>query len=256
MSVYPAGDAMTHEVSRFRAAEPLGHLSGLTVGGAAVFERCRDELARSRLLDRIDRAKREFERSISGTTCRGYPYVFGGMPPEVAVRLYALVRELRPSILVETGVCNGVSTAVILAALGRNGAGKLHSIDLPEFTGTAYPEGAFWEKKKGAAVPKDKEPGWVIPDELRDRWELTIGRSQDDLPALLHCLGSIDFFLHDSEHSHECMSFEYRAAWQHLRTGGVLASDDVSWNSAFEDFSRQHSRKIHQLSQNLAFLIK
>jgi len=214
------------------------------------------ELAQSRLLDRIERAKHQFELDVKGTTTRGNPYAFGGMRQEVSVRLYGLIRELGPEVLVETGVCNGVSTAVILAALDRNNGGRLYSIDLPEFTATDYAQDAFWEGKLGAVVPKGMEPGWIIPDELRKRWELSIGPSQILLPAILERLRSIDFFLHDSEHSYECMSFEYRIAWKYLRTGGVLASDDTSWNTAFEDFARQHARPIYPLERSLAFIIK
>lgn len=219
-------------------------------------ERYRAELERGRLVARIDRARQDFAREVSGTTAGGHPYGFGGMPISTAAGLYALVRELRPSVLVETGVCNGVSTAVILAALERNGAGMLYSIDLPEFTDTVYPEDAFWKGKKGAAVPKHRQPGWVIPDRLRERWRLILGRSQDRLPPLLESLTAIDFFLHDSEHSYECMSFEYEAAWRHLTPGGVLASDDVGWNGAFTDFSCQRAREPHRLSKNFSYIFK
>jgi hypothetical protein len=53
---------------------------------------------------------------------------------ETILRRYSLIRELQPFVLVETGVCNGVSTAAIQAALDRNGAGMLYLIGLPEFT--------------------------------------------------------------------------------------------------------------------------
>ena len=36
------------------------------------------------------------------------------------------------------------------------------------------------------------------------------------------------------------MLFEFRAAWRHLRRGGVLVSDDVFWNPAFWLFTRVH----------------
>jgi len=218
--------------------------------------RHRAEFTASGLPEAIARARHEFDRSVSGTTYRGHPYGFGGMRSEVSGLLYGLVRELGPRTLVETGVCNGVSTAAILGALERNGAGRLYSIDLPEVTDTAYAEGTFWSGKKGAAVPKGKAPGWLVPEGLRGRWELTLGRSSEELPPLLERLGTIDFFLHDSEHSRECMTFEYRAAWRCLRPGGVLASDDVTWNDAFESFAGRHRREIHRLTDNLAYLIK
>jgi hypothetical protein len=34
------------------------------------------------------------------------------------------------------------------------------------------------------------------------------------------------------------MFFEYEAAWPKLKIGGVLVSDDVNRNSAFEDFCK------------------
>jgi predicted O-methyltransferase YrrM len=101
-------------------------------------------------------------------------------------------------------------------------------------------------------VPTGKEPGWIIPDHLRHRWELTIGRSQDRLPTLLGELGKIDLFLHDSEHSYDCMSFEFRTAFGHLRSGGILASDDASWNSAFEDFAASVNRSVQPLGRFVA----
>jgi len=45
--------------------------------------------------------------------------------------LYAIVRAYSPSLVVETGVLYGHSSAAILAALEDNGAGRLTSIDLP-----------------------------------------------------------------------------------------------------------------------------
>lgn len=208
------------------------------------------------LITEIEQKKAEFDKTISGHTSRGNPYGFAGMRPEVSRRLYGLVREFQPQTLVETGVCNGVSTAVILAALEMNGEGALYSIDLPEYTDTEYAEGTFWEGKKGAAVPKGNLPGWLIPDTYRNRWQLILGRSQVKLPELLHELGEIDFFIHDSEHSYECMTFEYHQAWQHLKPGGLLVSDDIRWNSAFEDFSGLHSREMNVIDKNMAFIIK
>ncbi len=215
----------------------------------------RAELEQSGLREELAAAEAEFDRTVSGTNARGDAYGFGAMPWEKGAHLYCLVREHRPRVLVETGVCNGISTALILLALERNGDGRLYSVDLPEYTATEYPPDLFWEGKKGAAVPKGRQPGWVIPDRLRERWELTIGKSQEVLPGLLEHLGEIDFFLHDSEHSYECMSFEYRVAHEHLRQGGILASDDVGWNQAFEELAALHSLAIRPLGSNLAFVV-
>ena len=83
-----------------------------------------------------------------------------------------------------------------------------------------------------------------------------MGRSQEELPPLLQRVGGIDFFLHDSEHSYECMSFEFRNAWDALREGGVLVADDVNVNSAWDEFARDVGREPEALGPKLAMLTK
>jgi predicted O-methyltransferase YrrM len=201
-----------------------------------------------------------FWDTVQGQTQRGHRYNTGRVTGREGygegLRLYELVRELKPRVAVETGVCNGVSTAFLLLALKRNGAGELHSIDLPEVAGEAYEAGTFWDGKGGAVIPPGKEPGWMVPSELRDRWRLLLGRSQDALPPLLERVGEIDFFMHDSEHSYECMSFEFREAWEALRTGGVLVADDVNVNAAWEEFTRDVAREPQSLGPKLAMIVK
>ncbi|MEP0774763.1 MAG: class I SAM-dependent methyltransferase [Acidobacteriota bacterium] len=208
------------------------------------------------ILTHVRRAEEEFAATVRGSTSRGTPYTFGGIKRQVAEGLFALVREVRPRRAVETGVCNGASTAVLLTALERNGEGQLDSLDFPEYTDTPYAPGTFWEGKLGAAVPRGKAPGWLVPTPLRRRWRLHLGRSQELLSGLLEQLGEIDFFLHDSEHSYECQSFEYRLAWQHLRPGGVLASDDISWSPAFAEFAAVVRRTPVHLHRKVAYLVK
>jgi predicted O-methyltransferase YrrM len=172
------------------------------------------------------------------------------------MRLYAITRQMKPDRLVETGVCNGYSTSFLLAALARNGHGRLYSIDLPEVAGDRRSREGHWSGKGSEVVPAGREPGWVIPQELRQRWHLTLGRSQETLPKLLDGLGSIQFFMHDSEHSYSCMSFEYATAYAHLDPGGVIVSDDVRHNTAFADFAAAMGRKPMMLSSHMAFVVK
>ena len=214
----------------------------------------RDEVRAAGLLEELATKRASFDQRVHGET-RGWRYVFGNLREEEAINLYALLRKTRPDVVVETGVCNGFSSAFILAALEQNGAGRLYSIDLPEVAGVT-PPGTFWESKLGAAIPAGEEPGWIIPDRLRSRWRLTLGRTQDVLPPLLAELGTIDCFFHDSEHSYECMSFEFAAAWPALRAGGTLVADDFLWNDALPAFSREHARPMIRLSRRTAFLVK
>ena len=65
--------------------------------------------------------------------------------------------------------------------------------------------------------------------------------SREKLPALLHSIGEIDIFHHDSMHTCDMMTFEYETAWKYLKPNGLLLSDDADWNSAFKDFCEKHS---------------
>jgi predicted O-methyltransferase YrrM len=212
------------------------------------------------LIALLDERAAEFWDTVQGETPRGQRYntgrVTGRDGYDEGLRLYRLLRELQPEVAVETGVCNGVSTAFLLLALEDNGKGQLHSIDLPEIAGEEYEEGTFWDGKGGAVIPPGKEPGWMVPPGLRERWRLVLGRSQDELPPLLDRVGEIDFFMHDSEHSYECMSFEFRTAWAALRDGGVLVADDVNVNDAWDEFARDVGREPEALGPKLAMLRK
>jgi predicted O-methyltransferase YrrM len=212
------------------------------------------------LIDHLEVRAAEFWDTVQGETPRGHRYntgrVTGRDGYDEGLRLYRLLRDARPDVAVETGVCNGVSTAFLLLALEDNGAGELHSIDLPEVAGAEYEEGMFWDGKGGAVIPPGKEPGWMVPPELRDRWHLVLGRSQDELPPLLDRVSRIDFFMHDSEHSYECMSFEFRTAWAALREDGLLVADDVNVNSAWAEFANQVGREPEALGPKLSMIRK
>lgn len=212
------------------------------------------------LIDHLEVRAAEFWDTVQGETERGHRYntgrVTGRDGYDEGLRLYRLLRELQPEVAVETGVCNGVSTAFVLLALEDNAEGELWSIDLPEVAGEEYEPGTFWDGKGGAVIPPGKEPGWMVPPELRDRWHLVLGRSQDELPPLLERTGAIDFFMHDSEHSYECMSFEFRAAWDALREGGVLVADDVNVNSAWDEFVREVGREPEAIGPKLQMIAK
>ena len=159
--------------------------------------------------------------------------------------LYILARIFKPSVLVETGVSSGVSSAFTLKALSKNNKGKLFSIDLPN----QDPSGK-------AVVPRGGKSGWIIPDNLRERHELIIGDSKKELPKLLDELGTIDWFFHDSLHTYEFMTWEYNQAWNHLRRPGLLLSDDITWNTAFSDFAKKVNSKELATFYNVGAIMK
>lgn len=140
--------------------------------------------------------------------------------------IYSVVRATKPEIVIETGVSSGISTYFILSALERNDCGALYSIDIEETLGS----NRFKEVKK---------IGWLVPEELRNRWTFLLGDSKEVLPRILSEVKSVDIFMLDSGDTYEHKCFEFRTAWRHLREGGVLLSDDIYLNKAFEDFIRE-----------------
>jgi hypothetical protein len=156
-------------------------------------------------------------RARAGAAPPGRDYHDGD--PTLAQAAWSVTRHLAPAVVVETGVARGMTSAAILAALGAKGAGRLYSIDLPPLTGG-------WAQQSGAAVAP----------ELRSRWTYVRGSTRRRLPALLAEVSEIDVFIHDSLHTEETMTFEFRSAWEALRAGGVLISDDIDDSVAFERF--------------------
>lgn len=142
--------------------------------------------------------------------------------------LYVATRILRPQLVLETGIGNGVSSAFILLGLQKNGHGTLVSIDVPNEDPNTY-------------VPLGRTVGWVVPRTLRRRWNIILGRSSKVLPSYITQIKTLDeslgIFLHDSDHSYSNMKFEFETVWPSMMRGGLLFSDDIFLNSAFHDFA-------------------
>jgi predicted O-methyltransferase YrrM len=136
---------------------------------------------------------------------------------------YLVCRLLEPTVVLETGVAYGVSSAFILRALEENSRGVLHSVDLPPLRREAD---RFW--------------GIAVPEALKGRWNLHRGSSRRVLPELLGGLGSVDLFVHDSLHTYRNMRREFEAVWPYLRTGGVIVADDVERNRAFGELRQKN----------------
>jgi len=152
--------------------------------------------------------------------------------------LYLMARVVRPRIIVETGVSSGYSARFLLEALERNGEGHLHSIGLPRLAMDPSQAGRF----DGGIAVTDRPIGWLVPERLRSRWTIHVGRSDDLLEPLLQGLPEpLGMFLHDSLHQYATMAFEYRTAWAHLAAGGLLASHDIHTSRAWPEFLRQHA---------------
>lgn len=162
------------------------------------------------------------------------------------IPLYAAARLLKPKTVVETGIHRGVSSLFILQALEDNGDGNLHSIDLP------HAEYKINEKKVEKSILPVTKVGICVTAKLQKRWTKILGDSKKELPNLLQKLKNVDLFLHDSNHSYEHMMFEFRTVWPHLSTGGILFADDINWNNALSDFSKEVDRTPIMLSRDVS----
>jgi predicted O-methyltransferase YrrM len=145
------------------------------------------------------------------------------------INFYALIREIEPSVVVETGTATGSMTSWILAALEANNKGQLISIDIPPTSGRLTMD---------MTVTKE-EIGFLIPPEYHDRWTYIPGDAKVMLPKIL-AENVVDVFFHDSLHTRTHMLFEYNTARCLMKPNTVLMSDDILWNGAFFDFVRSH----------------
>jgi predicted O-methyltransferase YrrM len=152
----------------------------------------------------------------------------GNVPIETEAKfLYALCRASKPQKVVETGPGTGISSSFILKALEDNGRGEMWSIEAGVLR----------------ISPLGLKFGQFVPENLRGRWHLIMGESKKLLPELLNELKEVDLFFHDSDHSYLNMKWEFDQGWPFVRLGGLLAADDINFNSAFKDFcSRQKLR--------------
>ncbi len=134
---------------------------------------------------------------------------------------YCIVRIKKPRLLVETGVADGLGSAVLVRAAERNAA-----------------EGA---PCRVIGIDIDPSVGWLLDDELRRRHELVIEDSHTALPRLL-AGQSLDLFIHDSAHTYEHEADEYRLVAPHLAPDAIVLSDNAHAVPALEDFARAAGR--------------
>jgi hypothetical protein len=130
----------------------------------------------------------------------------------------------RPEAVIETGVAHGVTTRVVLEALGQNELGHLWSIDLP------FP----FDHRLHA------ETGVAVPEACRPRWSYLEGSSKQRLPSLVAQVGHLEMFIHDSLHTGKNTLFEMEQAATVMRVGGVMLVDDIHTHEGFVTFADRH----------------
>ena len=188
----------------------LDRIADLTGASGADLQRYRRELRAGHLPDTLLE--------------RGAGIAFTRELPQGAL-LYLIVRAQRPSVVLETGVGPGYSTAWILAALEDNGHGELTSL------GPGTPVGR-------SAGLHETALGQFVPPNLRARWTLALGNTEDRLRELLADSGAIDLFLYDNGPDAARARFELLAAWERLSPRGVLLAHHIDATPAWAAFCR------------------
>ena len=165
-----------------------------------------------------------------------YPARFD-VNPQTEDLLRRLILEFQPRRVVETGVANGRSTRVLLAAIEELRSDR-------EISGT-----------EGSVLHSLDISSSVVSLELSaySNWVFHLVSDTHPFVKIMDEIGEIDMFLHDSNHAYWNQLTEYRIAWDHLAPGGLLVSDDVNWSQAFLHFCQENSLKPVVLADGTKF---
>jgi len=137
--------------------------------------------------------------------------------------LYNIAEFICAKRIIETGVCRGASSKVLLTSL-QNRGGHLISTDIP--------------------IPQQWiEPGELVPEPLRKNWHIINQPDSTALPKALKEMPEIDMCYYDSDKSYKGRMFGYDLLWHALRRDGIFVSDDIDDNNAFKDFCETINQK-------------
>ena len=144
------------------------------------------------------------------------------------ILIYVITRLTKPELIVETGVFYGGNTTFFLNALRKNQKGKLISIDLPG--NIIEDEKRHFLVGNSEKVPTTLETGFLVHENLKDRWDFIRGDSHIELPKINE---PIDLFMHDSDHSYNFIKKEFELIWNNLSNSATLLADDLDWSNGF-----------------------
>lgn len=146
-------------------------------------------------------------------------------PDDYMIQLaYLAVRLLKPKNVVEIGVAYGNVSTMTLAAMAKNGQGKLSSIDLKPLRKNAQ-----------------DYIGYMIPEHFRSSWELHRGASVRVLPKLLKELPSVDLSIHDSLSTYRNHKQELKLVAPYLSSHSGVIVNCAGQSKAFYEFNQAHS---------------
>jgi hypothetical protein len=134
---------------------------------------------------------------------------------------YAMIRAMKPKLVVETGVHQGVGAVTIITALRRNS------------------EEGFNGRYLGTDI--DPEAGVLLTGEFLEHGELLYGDSIDSLGKIQR---EIDFFINDSDHSEAYEAREYEVIHSKLGEGALILGDNSHVSDALLKYSISKQRNF------------
>jgi predicted O-methyltransferase YrrM len=153
-------------------------------------------LGEARVRELIAEAQREPEFTTMLRARTRWAFDLKTQPP-LGQRLlwWVIVRARKPSLIVETGVYEGLGALVLLVAAERNAA-----------------EGGPDARVIG--IDADRRAGRLVPEHLKHRWEKVVGYSTDVLEDAI-AGRPVDMLVHDTPHTREIQAYEFGVALRH-----------------------------------------
>jgi len=134
---------------------------------------------------------------------------------------YALIRAMKPKVVIETGVDKGLGSVVITAALQKN---------LSEGIGGRY---------YGTDI--DPKAGYLLSGEYAKFGEILYG---DSIESLKEFKQTIDLFINDSDHSTEYEGNEYKVIKGKLTNKSIIVIDNAHCSPELSKFSKEENRNF------------
>ncbi len=134
---------------------------------------------------------------------------------------YALVRILKPKVVIETGVSDGIGSLVIATALIENAK-----------------EGSFG-RYYGTDI--NTNAGWLFRETYSNFGEILYG---DSIESLVKFQERIDLFINDSDHSAKYEYEEYEIIKNKLSVNAFLLGDNSHVTDSLRNFSNNNGRNF------------
>jgi len=144
--------------------------------------------------------------------------------PPVGLLLYALVRSLKPELVIETGSFIGYSSLCISQALEDNGQGVLHSFDLFSEVPPNYISPILGEMDSLYDIAN----GHINKSGLQDRVVFHAGNSSDSINELFKDRENIlDLAFIDGDHTIKGCLKDWHAVDKLLKPGAIVVLHDT-----------------------------